>query len=789
MRILHAFSIKFILQTSYITSFTALTAIFVGQMGIEKLPLLLIASAALTIVGTFLYSFLIAHFESKQLILSTALISIFSLIALPFVYDFSQILFFYSALAMHSILLLQIIIISGIYIEGIFTPLEFQRALPIIDSSEAIGGIAGGLILILISSFAPITTFVYVWIVLLILLQLILIFSNPKEHFIYHHGHHKSDHHRKSRMQKIRKGMKNMWGVSFVRALIVMVFLQWVFISFLNFQYTKAVEHGVEASHASEHFEDIQEVEVGPVAAMSKKHSSEQLSEENALSFHLGKLHLLFSVGVLLFQLFLASRLIQNMGTIGSMLVHPIISIISVLGLVSHFGVRSAILTKGAFEITTALLIDSYHNSIFAVREHVREPAKEFLEGFIKPFGIIVGTSLIIAIQYFVGHDHDYTSYLNWAMLVIMVIFAFVIFRMQSKYTDLTQKNLSLPGDHPEKLNAIEILSQKGHKEAPHILSQFLIMRQESNNVRKKIIESLGEIKDPVAIPDILDCFSDSSLEIKIAAVRALGSFKNLGRQFLSQAFAHYRVINELKELFAHTSSRKLRGEIINVFSNINQSEIIPFLLEVMKTADDKLKADCIHVCGLFHDVNAGHYIEPYLEHSCPRVRANAIIALWQFKKYRLRALQSMEKMLSSSNKEEIISAIYVLGEINAQQERQRLQKFLLEGDDDFRRVAAISLGKIGDRICLDHLVEFFLHEDTKISEDTTYHFHLFHPDIRKTLKRMVHMRATQEFHKVKNEKEKSKGFLVHFRMVLEAIGDRGALIKVNHVLQNLSSA
>jgi len=748
MKILHSFSIKLVLQTAYIVSFTSITAIYVSTKGIEKLPILLIITAIFTILGTVIYSFLIARFRSKVLLLYTSIISAILLFALNFIYSHDQNILLYGYIIIQAIFLSQLVIITGIYIEGLFSPSENQRVLPLIDSSEPIGGVLGGSILIFISIWFNIAYFVYVWIILLFIIFLIMLFVS-----IFCKNKKKiSKKEQKSRVKKIYTGMKLIKKSSFLKILLVVMTLQWMFFSFLSFQFTKAVEIKVEqdleqgithSQHASH-----DEVEVGPVAALSKKenvievasegeHGSEHGDDGQELSFHLGKLHMIFSLIVLIFQLIFASRIIQYFGPIRAMAMHPAANIISSAILTLRFGVNSAIFSKATFETSNALFMDTYHNSIYVVREHMREPAKELLEGAIKPLGIIFGTLIIFLFQNSMG-IHEYVYYLNITMFVIMVIVFFLIIFLQNKYTKTAQQNLHLLGEHPEKYYAVEILSQRGHDGADRILSEVLKYKKNTEKMTNKIVKALGEFRNYNAISDIMDILHDGSDSTKITAIKSIQKHKNLKHELQHKAFGRQRIFEELKKLFLNNNNPDLRSEIIKVFAIINHSGVAPFILNaISEEKDENLKAEYIRSCGLFDDVNACFYIEKYLEDKNPMIMSNACIALWNFKKYRIKVLSTLNiKLLLSKDPKYIVAGIYALGEIKEIEENRRLKKFLESEIKQIKLSSLIALAKIGDLDSIDYIMKYVKNENEEEYIELKINFEKFHPDIRSGLEK-----------------------------------------------------
>ena len=121
------------------------------------------------------------------------------------------------------------------------------------------------------------------------------------------------------------------------------------------------------------------------------------------------------------------------------------------------------------------------------------------MQGIMKPLGAIFGTLAI----FFIAHKltgMDETLALNAILLLLSAGMAFVLARMSRSYTSLSEQNLSSKGDLPTRINAIEILGQKGHEKVSIALQTILRRPQEPSLLKEKILKTLSLIQDPEAI-------------------------------------------------------------------------------------------------------------------------------------------------------------------------------------------------------------------------------------------------------------------------------------------------
>ncbi len=738
-RVVEAWLVRLCYQTGYIISFTVLTAIIVNEFGISELPYLYIANAVIMIIGSLFYSYILRRLPHKGIIITSILLAVVTFLASIWMFADNITLFLISALFSLSFFVGQIYILLLAWIEELFSPNENQRANPLIETSEPIGGITGGIILVLFAGKIPIANFMYFTAAFLFCIVPIMVFFFRKRFGRISLVTPDEEKHEEHHTSSLQKGFHHLKAIPFVRGLAIVIMLQWVFINMVNFEYTKAVDANVSngnshsvSTEVSDHGEESSaktvastddhgetKEEEGHAAAPidgydpAPQHSS---SHEDALTHGLGTLHIILSIFMLFMQLFFSSRVVTKLGIVRSMQLLPGLSLISAIGMFLNFNFATAVVAKAVNEMFLVVTNNAYHNAYYAITEHVREQIREFLEGIVRPFGVIIGTSLLLIYQMYVPYEMvDNAIILSIAAVVIVMLV--VLHTIREKYTQLAKKNLDINGDHPEKFNAIEILSQSGHSEASTILTRNLLSKKETSASKIKILRSLAIIKDIDAMPEILSCLTDQDPQVQIQACKTLSSYRQLGRHFYTQAFARHRVLRTLKELFKEKASPELRIEMMQVFANIQHDDIVDFLLELLETEPEETKDDLIAVIGMFNDINAAHYIEKYLGSSVPQIKAKTIIALWQFKKYRLKLLVHLMSMLDDETDiPMILSGIHVIGETKSLQETPRLLEFLKHENQEVRAHAAIALAKIGVYESMEHVLSMLLHSDKERS-------------------------------------------------------------------------
>lgn len=772
-RILEAWMLRIFFQIGFVIGWTMMTAMVVNELGITFLPYLYVVNGVFIVIGTLIFSRLIYVFKNRVLIIVSSLLSAAILLLAVFLFKAHSFYFLLLALISISIFATQVNILLLGFIEELFSPIENQRANPLIETSEPIGGIIAGIILSTLAGKIQVTSFTYFWIIFTLAVIPVLLFFYHKKHKFIKILSKKDLAEHAMKENKIKKGLQHIKAMPFVKGLVVVVFCQWMFVNIMNYQYTKAVDsnlsdqsghettavhtentdsHENKTEHAVDDATDTHQEATHGAAPLRdyNEPAVHEVAHEDALTHGLGTLHIIFSALMLLTQLFISSRAVNRMGIVRSLQVLPGLSLLNVVAMLFNFTFFTAVLAKAIYEITLVLSNNAYHNSYYAVYESIREQIREFLEGIVRPLGVIIGTLLLILLQFTVGLAYIDTI-ITVVMGIILVIMIWTLYSMQDRYTQLSKKNLDIIGEHPEKFNAIEILSQQGHNEASMILTKNLIFKKESPRTKVRILKALAILKEEESLPEILTCLEDSDLQVRIQACKTLAAFKNLGTKFYTQAFSKFRVMTILSETFKKEHSRELKLAIINVFASINHSDIVPFLLDCLDTESDEFKADIIYIIGMFNDINAGTYIEKYLESNDPMVKANTIIALWRFKKYRLKLLIYLTAMLDDEqDKDRLLAGIFVLGETKSIQEAPRLFGYMNSSDQEVRLYAAVALAKLGYQDAIEPLLAFMISTDRAIAQKTkellTHVDKKFMKLFRSHLEQHVHVLLSNDF-------------------------------------------
>ncbi len=680
-------------RIGFVVGWTLIVTLFVSRYGISYLPYLFVMNAVFRIIGSMLLSTVMDKLKKDFLMISILFISVLLLFLAYYFANLNLILFFGLLIVAESMFLCQFRTILHGFTEELFTPIQSERTFPLIESSETIGGIIGGLVVVLFSKTIDPSSFVLIWIFML-LLSVPFIFIceriNKKAELMI--NEHKEHDKNIGFLTKIFKELSSKTHFSYVRGILLIVFLQWFLFNLLDFQYTKAVYQN--ASHII--------LDSGS-------------SFEHAFVHDLGQLFILFSGSALLIQLFVGSRLISSLGIIGSMILHPIVTLLSLFGLTLSFNFRNAVLAKNNFTITNVIYTNAYHSSFYSINEESREHLRTVLDGVVRPLGALFGTIALIILQRFFV-DNQLVFYINFSMILVSSFLLYITYNQQNTYTNLAINDLKHSKIEEIRFNAIDILAQKGHKYDINILINILLDKNEPVSIRVKILQALSEIQNFSVIPDLIECLSFSDPIIREEALNTLLSYKDLMKNSDNYIVYEYKLINSLEKVYKSEKNNEIQLKILTLFSHISNVSTFEFLMNILKKARGDLKANIIFALGNYKDPAVIDIIRPYLKAEDHKQRLSAIISLGKFKEFKEEALGMILTLLHSKSNTDVVDGILAVGELNLKKLSKFCFKLLSSKNDRLRLYGAFSLAKMKYHESIPVFVDIVLNGKREIS-------------------------------------------------------------------------
>lgn len=726
-KITNAWLVRFFYRIGFVIGWTVLVAMFVAKYGIAALPYLFILIALFTVLGTFFYSAFLDRFSKEKLMILSIFLSGGVLFAAARVFPYNEVLFFAFLIVAVSVFLMQFKIQADGYIEEMFSPLQSERAFPIIEAADTAAGIIAGLLVMSLSNSFETFRFVY----LLLAAQFLIIpFIVWNEYFGGNVLLVEEEKHKKTigLFTKMKMAFLNAKHISYVKGMFLIVFFQWILYNLLEFQYTKAV------------FSNVSHVVMDGGSGF-----------EHAFIHSLGGLFILFSGSALFIQLFAGSRLINSLGVFGSMLLHPIITLFSLIGLTGSFNFNTAVLAKNNFTITTVIHTNAYHSAYYGMKENLREHIRELLEGIIRPIGAIIGTLVLILLQHlFIGQNLILS--VNLAMIAVALAAGFVAYSQQKKYTDIAINDLLYSNEKKVRFNAIDILGQKGHRSSAHILKRILMNENESVSIRVRALKALGELESIDAINDIFMCLLSKKSAIRSAAIDALECYKIF---YKSKAlFQKYNLICELKKIYKKERNDEIIMKIIHFMSKLGSVSTVEFLIDVLKNGKGQHKAEAIYALGKYKDYGVLKFLESYLKSKNPKEQINVAIAIYSLKELRDEARHVIFSFLYSHKSVKVICGLFAVGELKLRQKKDVCFRYLNSQNDDLKINSAAALIKMGYQQGIPVLINTLFSGDEAVNTKIKHLLKNLDVHTIKNIDRIVRHIVSEEVEKITRKNE-----------------------------------
>jgi HEAT repeat protein/ATP/ADP translocase len=698
-KIIISWAIRFFHRAGFVIGWTVLVAMFTSRFGIASLPYLFAVNALFTIIGSFFYSAFIDKVSRTWLMIATVFLAGIILLFATQVASVNQTLFFILLLVAEAILAVQLKIFFDGYIEGLFTPLESERTFPLIEAAETLGGMIAAVIIVTFSSSIDTYKFIYVWaICLFLIIPFILVFESMNKKATVIESLEEENHEKESKNEGhgiialIKEELKSAKNLSLLKGLFLLVFFQWLLFNMLEFQYTKAVYNSVsnvvlEGGSGFEH----------------------------AFVHGLGVLFMIFSVSTLVIQLFVGSRLISALGVIGSMIVHPILTIISLLGLIFSFNYYLAVLAKNNFTLTTAIFNNAYASTYYALKEKVLIHGREFIEGVVRPVGALAGTLILIVLSLILPPKGMIFA-VNALMIVVAGVFLYITIRQRSNYTKAALNDFTSSDEKKVRMNAIDILSQRGHVDSLPVLIKFLHKKDESVALRVRVLRALAETQEELAIKDIIKCFTSDKAAVREASVDALLKYHVLSQPSKKYAVVKYELVGALKKMYEVEIHEDIRSRIITLLSKLSNVSTLEFLLNILHKSHGNLKADAIYALGNYGDEDVIEFIRPYLK-SNPKEKINAAIALGRFPDNKVESTYIISSFIFSKTKAEIAYGLYAVGELNLKKFKKICLQYLHSKNIQLKMYSALALAKMGYHEAIPALVDLLFNENREVAK------------------------------------------------------------------------
>ncbi len=477
----------FLIITTLLLIKPTVTAVFLSELGSEKLPYGYLLVAVVAIVTSFLYNWLNKRFSIKTIAVSTIILFAFFFAALSYfihneIFHNSLLYFYYVSISMFGVLVTsQFWVIANV----VFDLREAKRLFGFIGAGAIAGGIFGGYLTSLLAKYFGSDVVVLVaTIVLLSSLPIILAIWRIRVDQL--NKYIKAE--RKEKVKKISKTSlnivfksKHLMNLSFIVGVSVLV--------------AKLVDY---------QFSDL---------------SHKIYTDPDDLASFFGFWFSSFNIISLVIQLFLTNRLLARFGVSKNLLLLPFGLFIGSFLFFIFPELWIMILIKGVDgSFKQSINKASFELSILPVSYEAKKQAKPFIDVVVDSIATGAAGFLLL----FIIKKFDFgTSYISLLILFFLLIWFFLIYRLRKSYFDVFRKNIS------EIVKSDKKKKKKKKAKNQKYLNPIHILQAGSDQEIINLLRHLNTSEINVYKSHIINLLDHSSDSVKVEAIREVHDFEN----------------------------------------------------------------------------------------------------------------------------------------------------------------------------------------------------------------------------------------------------------------------
>lgn len=633
--------LSFVYRLCMVLGWTVMVAFFVGQYGVKFLPVLFALHAFSNILGSLFFGKIIGKFEKSSLSLYLAIITSFLFAITAFVYTVSPEVFLLASLVSVSLFLSQFKIVRSLFAESIFSPTQAARVFPVIESAETFGVLVGGSLVAFLSLIFPLHKIFLVMVVCMLLCVPTILYYLDKSMLIPY----------RSLFSIPEKGIvieedKDLnWGLvrdqiknnKFVSYLFMIVLFQFIFFGILEFHFTFVVEEFSKNYH----------------------HSG---GLESNLAADLGLIHAVFASVVLFMQLFVTSRLLNYLGAISTMLISPIVMIVSTIGMLFGFSFPSVLIARFNQEVTHVLHYNAYHTSYYALSHKFRTAVIELMEGVVRPLGTIVAMMVLFCLNYFL--PAQFTMYSNIFSLFILVCIILLTKRFGKEFNNKPIHSLQMSESLIEQMTAMEILESVSDKEINVEKVKDLLQHRDSleSVVKGRLYKYIGRHGSPEDVFFLIDRYEFEDCKPEI-----LESINTLFHSKISGFGEHVFTLEYMYQFYDKLIDEKVDcenyGELIIFLSlfYVHSGNVSAIVTLCDRILNDENSLYFVEALKNMNDAGMYHLFKKYLSCDSAKIRMAFLTLLDVYMPYEQVKSLVRSCLVSSDNDAVVFGLIYII--------------------------------------------------------------------------------------------------------------------------------
>jgi HEAT repeat protein len=200
----------------------------------------------------------------------------------------------------------------------------------------------------------------------------------------------------------------------------------------------------------------------------------------------------------------------------------------------------------------------------------------------------------------------------SWRVRKTAVDILFSSYPMES-YIDGIIKLLYIEDNAGARNSAIEILTRLGKRATEHLIKAF---DTTSYDVRKFIIDIIGEVSDRAALPLLISALKDDDENVRASAVEHLGTMKETS------------VVDALAEILK-SGDMWTTYPAVEALGKIGDARVVPALAEMLNTA--ALREPALRALGRISEPASMQHVVPFIRDRSKAVQHEALCSLEMF--------------------------------------------------------------------------------------------------------------------------------------------------------------
>ena len=488
-RLLLLYGFAFMLNVTIVWGKASSEALFLKQIGVDKLPIMFIADAILNIITLIVYTAFADRISNRQLMVTIPIMGAVVLIAarvgIEFDFQPTYFLLYLSARVLQVIISIH----AWTYIADFYDTRTAKRHFPLIASGSRTSGILAGLLILPIATTLGTKNLIVAWAIALIGAAYIAWDTSRHEPVI---TEHEKSEKKQGFFSNIKEGAGFVSQSNFLRLMAAGAFLSTFILYLLDYE--------------------------------SQVFFANEFKDENELAAFYGFLGAVANFIALPIQMFILSRIVTRLGVGNSNLLFPSIAGISYALMLGPniFSASLARVNQTALRSAFRTPIDSLLYN--AVPISIKGRARAF-NGLLIPAGTLVAGLILIlpfkATIEMIDAGETPLGPLQFIGLVVSLIYIYVAYRLRRAYA---QSLTSLLAEDELNLFRLADMEQDQPREVTIHLIQERITQTEDGALLVFLSEMLNDLQGRSAIPFLQELAEKHPGEVRAGIIDLIGN-------------------------------------------------------------------------------------------------------------------------------------------------------------------------------------------------------------------------------------------------------------------------